>query len=285
MIVDLTISRDHGLCDRLRAVTYFMAVARLSGDALLELHEPPSKHCPYRMCDSIEFDGLELRPFEGTPPAGSRSLTPHASPALDSAQKHLPAGLDVTAVDFLHHWIDSYTLIQPKPAVRALLDALPVSRRTLGVHVRRTDKVREWPSRYELSPQESARGDQAMEQHVRRKVSSGAIDSVFIASDSAEGRHDWMERLSTLGVPVFVHDAAFHPDRLRQTDATDFFVDLFALSRCGAIVGNVCSGVGFSARYIGRIAHFDTITEPESLVFPRLLERIGRRLRRLVVRG
>lgn len=266
-VIDLQPVLDHGACDRLRRLTFYVTIARLRSRHSVLLHEPLSSSCPFRLADYLAIEGIAFAPTDSVP---AQPLLSEASPYPDlrSVNDNMPADLGVTAEQFLEEWIATYARIRPSREVQDAIVLAGISRSTIGVHVRRTDKVRARPGRHERTSGEQRREERSMDRMTRGRIARGGIRNAFVASDSEEGKREWTERLRVMGLPVLEHRTFFDGAQFRHTSGFDYFVDLFALSQCGALVVGRTSGVGLAARYIGGISD---VTRPPR---PRLPESV-----------
>ena len=215
--------------------------------------EPLSPYCPYSITEQITIDGVLLKQWSDPPPPDSRQFPSLEDPGERSARQYNPPELNLPAHGFLDAWLSTFAVMRPVATVASLLDRLPVSRSTLGVHIRRTDKIRAYPGRSEVTSREGAQAERDLTELVRSRAEASRFRTAYLASDSAAGKAEWTERLQAMGLEVISHDAEFCTEQLRQTSANDFFVDLFSLARCGAIVGNARSGVVTTAGRMGMI--------------------------------
>jgi len=251
VIVDLT-RHESGFCDRLRQVTFCIAVAGLRGDRTLHMRERLTPQGPFSFVDVCEVDGFEVRPW--SPDAGGAAIAMglDCHPDLASARRYRPRDLDVDDARLLQLWLEAYGKLRPRPSLRAKVDALEIGAGCIGVHLRWTDKVNAATHRksWEIYPGERASVERALSRLVRRRARGLTAAEVFIAADDCGAKEDWTRRLAAEGIRVVAHEAKFRPDALRQTSGEDFIVDLFALARCGAIVGTTPSYVVRTADWI-----------------------------------
>ncbi|MDB4905930.1 MAG: hypothetical protein JWO05_714 [Gemmatimonadetes bacterium] len=245
---------DYGACDRLRRLTFLVTVARLKGLRSVQLNEVITDSCPFALMEFISLAGMDVRPWKGDANPPQLQLDDQCPyPDLGTVERNLPGELGVAPPEFLEEWLATYASIRPSAEVQRAVTAAGVTRETLGVHVRRTDKVRAMPGRHERTVQEQRREEAQMERMTRERLARGGIRNAYVASDSAAGKEDWTGRLAALGLPVIAHGSQYTEGRRRHTGGLDFFVDLFALSQCGAMVVTRMSGVGLAARYIGGV--------------------------------
>ena len=254
MVVDFTSGYGHGAGDRLRRLTYFMAIARHLGDTTLVVRELVSPSCPCDLSDMIRVEGMDIRRWTDSDGDEQWVLDPpYAFPDDGAASRNSRPGIALSDPQFVAAWRDAYRTLRPSAGVAAMLEQVPVTSACLGVHVRRTDKVNVRPNDFAVSPRELARNDRNLRVLIERKCREHGHASVYLAADNAASLTEWRGTLSALGLDVMSHAATYDERALRHTTAEDFFVDLFALSRCGTLGGSVQSSVSSSAWLMGGI--------------------------------
>jgi hypothetical protein len=251
MIVDLT-NLETGFCDRLRQVAFCVAVAGLRGDRVLHVRERLTPQGPFSFTDVCEVDGFDVRSWSADAGSAEFAMGADAHPDLGSVRRYRPRSLDVDDARLLHLWLEAYRRIRPTAALQAKVDALEVGATSIGVHLRWTDKVNEANHRrsWQIYPGERASIERALSMLIRRRARGRTAPEVFLAADDRDAKEDWAQRLRGEGFRVVVHEATFHPGALRQTSGEDFIVDLFALARCGEILGSTPSNVVRTADWI-----------------------------------
>jgi len=260
MIIDLTKWRT-GFCDRLTQITFCITVAKLRGDKTLYIKANKTKHCPYDFVDVCLVNGFSVHSWSDNIMGSVEwrmdydTVTPNwlkcaVFPDIDAARLHKPCDITISNCDFLDQWFQSYTLIVPKAHIAAKIEYLGLSDETLGLHIRRTDKIKNGISYfhgYRIGAEEK-------ERRTKEKVLSCLIEpkgSVFLASDNEHSKEEWTFFLRDNRVRVISNAAIFFKERFRQTSAEDFIVDLFSLSKCKHIIGSGESSVIRAAAYIG----------------------------------
>ncbi|HEX7705632.1 MAG TPA: hypothetical protein VF701_04145 [Thermoanaerobaculia bacterium] len=251
MIVDLT-NQETGFCDRLRQVAFCIAVADLRGDRVLHVKERLTPQGPFSFLGVCEVDGFEVRPWSADAGSADVAMRVDGHPDLGSVRRYRPRGLGVDDARLLHLWLDAYRRLRPTPALQAKVDDIEVGAASIGVHLRWTDKVDAAIHRksWKIYPRERASIERALSMLIRWRARGRTTPEVFLAADDRDAKEDWARRLRGEGFRVVMHEATFHPGALRQTSGEDFIVDLFALARCGEILGTTPSNVVSTADWI-----------------------------------
>lgn len=283
MVVDLT-GFVSGFCDRLRQITFCLAVATVRHDRLLVIRETPDQFCPFRFVDLCTVEGCEVRPWEPSAGAGEWRMDGGVFPGLPSVRRYKPTDTYLSDEAFLELWLNSYQRLRPSLRVQAILDRLVVGPDCLGLHLRFTDKVRETAGAQTVIAPEQRPAVEAMAYRLLRdQRRRTGLRKVFLAADNAASKEAWARKLREAGCTVVMHAAAFDPSRLRQTSGDDFAVDLFALARCRTIIGTTRSGVVRAATWIsGRqtcVCAADRLAAGHRLLLRLTQDRLGRWLR------
>ncbi len=275
MVVDLT-GFASGFCDRLRQITFCIAVATLRNDRLLSIRETPDPCCPFRFVDLCTVEGCEIRPWEPSAGPGEWQMDGGVFPGLPSVRRHKPPDVSLPDELFLQHWLESYQRLRPHPRLHTILEHLSVGPDCLGLHLRFTDKVREEAeARTVITPGQQQAVEAVAYRLLMDQRRRTGLRKVFLVADNAASKDAWARTLREAGCMVVMHAAAFDASRLRQTSGDDFAVDLFALARCRAIIGTTRSGVVRSATWMS--GRRTCVFAADHLVFgPLLLRRLSR---------
>lgn len=260
MIIDLTKWRT-GFCDRLVQISFCVTVARLRGERNLYIKSNKNDQCPYDFLDICLINGFSTSVWKEFVAETAEwqmdydTVTPNwnlyaVSPDIEAVRIHKPSDIKISDDQFLTQWKYSYTLINPIGRISEVVCRLGIDCATVGLHIRRTDKIWEGKSRFHGSSVDSHEVECRTQTQILPFL-TGENRSVFIASDDEDSKKWWMDFLESKGIRVISHRAVFDKTRLRQTSADDFIVDLFGLSKCAHIVGSGESNVLRAASYIG----------------------------------
>jgi hypothetical protein len=84
-------------------------------------------------------------------------------------------------------------------------------------------------------------------------ASHARVDGILLACDNPVSADWWMDRLASLGRPIFQAEKRWHPSAMRQTSLADAMLDMVLLSRCDRIIGSTYSSFGVLASVIGGV--------------------------------
>lgn len=277
MVIDVAMIH-RGFCDRLKYFAYCATVAELRGLKKIFLKDRLIDECPYTFIEMLQSQRLELEAwYEAVDDDGERLPRVCCIPSLLNAYRYKPDDLKVSTFRFYRVWKAQFEALVPVPDTLSRLDALGVDRDFLGLHIRRTDKIKAQASySHDLDASEvDAMEDRTMAV-VRRRATSR---NVFLAADNLASRDYWVERLQHEGYKVSYNPMEFDSGKLRNTSGEDFLADLFGLARCGQVIATVRSGVPLVAAMLqgrSKISFVKKRSLKQSLIygFGRLTKRL-----------
>jgi len=257
LITDLSIIRN-GFCDRLKLLTFYIAVATVKNDPVLYIKEEKSHAGPFDFLEFCEIEGLRAEPWnEGVKDKSLEidyGFEPGIKPSLKFVRCNKPKGLKITDKAFLKLWISCYKRIKPIQRIRQKIEKLGVGSDCLGIHIRMTDKfvakVTDCITPYAIVPSQLKKINEIIEEEARGFMADNAGGRVYLASDSGEWNAIWSDKLREIGCTVISNDSHYSKDHFRETNGEDFIMDLFSLARCKSMIGTVDSGVVICASYI-----------------------------------
>lgn len=283
MIVDVT-AYTTGFCDRLRLVTFCMAVALCRKDTVLYLKESTNEYCPYRFMDLCEIEGFELRPWNESCPEAELSMRKPLYPNLSHVQSRKPRDIELSDESFLNLWRECYQRLRPRQFIHPKIDSLGLGPDYLGLHIRFTDKIQKIGSLEADLSVIFKQAVPAVEKTALRLLEARSkrygLRKVFIASDDEPAKTAWIKKLQSKGWRIVSHRAAYEGDKLRQTSGEDFIVDLFSLARCRVIVGTTRSGVVRSAAWIGGAKCVYAVDSVPSVVVTKKIMSLYKKIKR-----
>ncbi len=252
MIVDVSRIKA-GFCDRLRRLTFCMAVAECRGDRELVVLDETNAWCPYRILDLVDIDHFECRNWlEGDEHMEEVLYRSNSGPSIQTIWQIRPPDLRGSSIRLLRSWQNQYGRLKPTASVAQRLERLGLNDHCVGLHIRLTDKVSESDDPTLVRPADIDRLENVALTRILSVIHAHS-SRVFLACDNPASRDEWVERLRSRDVVVLTGGAQFKSGSLRLTDGEDFAVDLFGLSRCSHIFGLVQSGVIQTASRIGGV--------------------------------
>ncbi len=252
-----------GLGDRMRSLAGMLAVAAVRGQTLRVLWEPQSA-CPGKHDDVLEANGYVVVDNDGDWDRLTRGQDCEAGIQQYHTMGHIweqltAGGGDTageTAETVEERWRRMVRRFRVRTDILRRADDLqhgwPV-RRLLGVHVRRTDVLKDPQKGITATNQELY--DDALLAKASEMAAGGRIDGLFLACDNPASAREWHEKLSGLNLPVCENVKTWNPGAMRQSTLEDAMLDLCLLSRCDAVIGSVYSSFAVIAAEMGSVGY------------------------------
>lgn len=241
-----------GICDRLRALTFMVAICMNARQNRLFLDLTTSKHCPYNLDELFRIEGMEFKITKNLFPVDFFLTTEHFDPPrIDRTGSLYFGGVDAGA--FYRTWSSAYGALRPHEPVQSKIDALNVNESFLGVHVRRTDKVGtsltgEWGVSILIDDLPIL--ENKLLSDIFSKLKETCTNNVYLACDNQNSMKFYSEYLTARGVVVVTSEEPYDASKFRQTTGDSLVMDIFNLSKCSEILHSVKSGVPYTAKMI-----------------------------------
>lgn len=246
MLIDLQ-KLDTGFCDRLRQITFCIALAKLKRIKTLSIYEIKNKECPFKFIDYCKIKNIKIiESKKNLHSNASIQMTPYnSSLSLANCILHNPYK-EIDNKLLLSEWIKSYKDIIFSNAIKKKVKNV-INKKTnfIGIHIRLTDKVVTLFNKIKYSFEKNL--ITISEYHCLKKNLIKYLDrnftakNIFIASDDKKAKKDLSKILLRSKYNFFYNDVKF-TNKFRQTTGADFLIDLLILSKSKGILttgGNV----------------------------------------------
>lgn len=241
-----------------------LAVAAVRGQTLRALWEPQSA-CPGKHDEVLEPSGYVVVDNEGDWDRLTRGQDSEAGiqqfHTMGQIWEQLTAGGGAqesgeTAATMEDRWRRMVRRFRVRTDILRRADDIqhgwPV-RRLLGVHVRRTDVLKDPQKGITADNQDLY--DAALLSRASEIAAGGRIDGFFLACDNPVSADVWREKLAGLYLPVCENVKTWSPGAMRQSTLEDAMLDLCLLSRCEAVIGSVYSSFAVIAAEMGSVTY------------------------------
>tara|TARA_Y100000590_G_scaffold422652_1_gene527626 strand:+ start:2485 stop:3363 length:879 start_codon:yes stop_codon:yes gene_type:complete len=258
MVIDLTEMKS-GFCDRLRLITYVVALSNIKNKKKrsLEILENQSKECPYLFSKHCKIKNFKLKRIKKISKNKiSIKMNPYNSFPNEKNIKSLEYSKKIDSINFLSKWIAAYKLIEPKDKIKKKIRKLGLPKNYLGIHVRATDKmVSIWTKITEIPSKTTILKSQLNKfiNHLDKIIQEQSYcKNIFLACDDQNLKIKLIKNLKHKNYSVYFNKTKFYKKRFRQTNAEDFLVDLFCLSNSKKIISSTGGGVPLTSSYISK---------------------------------
>jgi hypothetical protein len=236
-----------GFCDRLRQITFCIALAKLKRIKTLSIYELKNKECPFKFIDYCRIKNFKI--IESKKKLHSNAsiqMTPYnSSLSLVNCILHNPYK-EIDNKLLLSEWIKSYKDIIFSNAIKNKVKNL-INKKTnfIGVHIRLTDKVVTLFNKVKYSFEKDlitiSEYDYLKNNLIKYLDRIFSSKNIFIASDDKKAKKDLSKILLRSKYNFFSNNVKF-TNKFRQTTGKDFLIDLLILSKSKGILttgGNV----------------------------------------------
>ena len=246
MLIDLQ-KLETGFCDRLRQITFCIALAKLKRIKTLSIYELKNKECPFKFIDYCKIKNFKIKELKKNPHSNaSIQMTPYnSSLSIANCILHNPYK-EIDNKLLLSEWIKSYKdIIFSNSIKKKVKNAINKKKNFIGLHIRLTDKVVTLFNKVKHSFEKDlitiSEYDYLKKNLIKYLDRNFTAKNVFIASDDKKAKKDLSKILLRSRYNFFYNDAKF-TNKFRQTNGADFLIDLLILSKSKGILttgGNV----------------------------------------------
>ena len=246
MLIDLQ-KLDTGFCDRLRQITFCIALAKLKRIKTLSIYEIKNKECPFKFIDYCKIKNIKIIELKKNLHSNaSIQMTPYnSSLSLPNCILHNPYK-EIDNKLLLSEWIKSYKDIIFSNAIKKKVkDVINKKTNFISVQIRLTDKVVTLFNKIKYSFEKDlitiSEYDYLKKNLLKYLDRNFTAKNVFIASDDKKAKKDLFKILLRSKYNFFYNDVKF-TNKFRQTSGADFLIDLLVLSKSKGILttgGNV----------------------------------------------
>jgi hypothetical protein len=246
MLIDLQ-KLDTGFCDRLRQITFCIALAKLKRIKTLSIYEIKNKECPFKFIDYCTIKNIKIIELKKNLHSNaSIQMTPYnSSLSLANCILHNPYK-EIDNKLLLSEWIKSYKdIIFSNVIKKKVKNVINKKTNFIGIHIRLTDKVVTLFNKIKYSFEKDlitiSEYDYLKKNLIKYLDRNFTAKNVFIASDDKKAKKDLLKIFLRSKYNFFYNDIKF-TNKFRQTTGVDFLIDLLVLSKSKGILttgGNV----------------------------------------------
>jgi hypothetical protein len=245
-----------GFSDRLRAVTYYVAVNKLlKNKNFYFITEKKTAECNFKFEDYCYIKNSKIIRNNRFKKSEISLNSYNSSINLKNCINN-NCYKELDSKKLFLEWKKSYQKILPKKIIIKLINKLNLPKNYFSIHLRTTDKVIKLNNfiKYITVPDNifdiqlnhyEKNFVKIIKKYTNRK-------NIFIAADDIELKKRIINLLKNNGYNVYYHNCKFNSKNLRQTPGKDFIVDLFCISKGELVISTVGAGVVKSAYYLSK---------------------------------
>ncbi len=246
MIVDLS-NISSGFSDRLRAITFYIAINKLmlgKKSKLFFIYEKKSKECPFRFIDYCNIRNIKIIKLKKRRKSFINLTSYNTEISLKNATNNNPFKTINSQILF-EEWKKSYENIIPGKIIRSKIKKNNLPKNFVGLHLRTTDRTLNLLNILNIQFRDSIFNFQL--EFFKRKINyilqkNTKLKNIYIAADSKKIRDFIIKVLKKSNYKIFINNSKYKKG-FRQTSGEDFLIDFFSLSQGKMILSTVGAGV------------------------------------------
>lgn len=246
MIVDLS-NISSGFSDRLRAITFYIAINKLmlgKKSKLFFIYEKKSKECPFRFIDYCNIRNIKIIKLKKRRKSFINLTSYNTEISLKNATNNNPFKTINSQILF-EEWKKSYENIIPGKIIRSKIKKNNLPKNFVGLHLRTTDRTLNLLNILNIQFRDSIFNFQL--EFFKRKINyilqkNTKLKNIYIAADSKKIRDFIIKVLKKSNYKIFINNSKYKKG-FRKTSGEDFLIDFFSLSQGKMILSTVGAGV------------------------------------------
>jgi hypothetical protein len=272
------ITVDSGFSDKLRIVTFFLALKKLKNNQNKKINfaDIKTRGCPYRFADNFTIKNLKIRTVNKKFDSFF-NLNPFNSQInLRNCRLHnIYKKIDNNKL--LSHWKKAYIDIAPNKKIKNKIKKIKLPKKYVGLHVRSTDRIIRTLSFLKDIQHRDMIIDLQLNNFKKNIVniikSKTKIKNIYIASDDYKTKKELIIYLKKKNFNIYYNNNKFFCQRFRQTTGEDFSMDLSCLAKSNIIITTTGAGVTDSAYFMSdrKIKVYKYINELNRYFFLRII--------------
>lgn len=252
MFIDLTKIKS-GFSDKLRAITFFIALSKFQNISIFNFYEKKNYQCPFRFVDFCKIKKINIKNSKKIINDRKKILFTSYNSEINKkncelANKFSP---QINNKKLLNEWKNSYKEIYPNNSLQKKIDKIKLPNNFISVHIRSTDRV--------IKLKNILRDTQLKDMIVDfqlNKFSSMIIKllkkytkckNIYISSDQQSLKTEIINELKKNNYKIYFNNCKFKDTRYRKTNGEDFLIDLFCIAKSKFVFSTVGGGVPFTA--------------------------------------
>ena len=255
MIVDLSRIKS-GFSDKLRAITFFIALSKFKKIKNFRVYEKKNYQCPFRFADYCKIKKIKIKLIKKNIEDKKKILFNSYNSEINMkncrvANKY---SFQIENKELLLEWKNSYKEIIPNFSLKKKINKINLPKNFISIHIRSTDRVVKFKNTFkEIQLKDMIFDFQLL------KFSSMVINflqkhsrcrNVYISSDQENLKMKVINKLKKNNYRVFFNNCNFKDSAYRQTKGVDFLIDLFCISKSKIIFSTVGGGVPITAHLL-----------------------------------
>ena len=245
-----------GFSDRLRAVTYYIALNKLlKSKNIYFITQKKTRECNFKFQDYCYIKNSKLIKYNRFK---KKEINLNSYNSSINFKNCINNNIyqEVDSKKLFLEWKKSYAKIFPKKKIIKLIKKINLPKNYSSIHLRTTDKVIKLNNFIKNIHHSDNIFDFQLNYYTKNliKIIKKYTDdkNIFIASDDIKLKSKIINLLKKNGYNTYYHHSKFILKNLRQTSGRDFIVDLFCIAKSDLVVSTIGAGVIQSAYYLSK---------------------------------
>jgi hypothetical protein len=243
-----------GFSDRLRAITYYIAInTLLKNQNTYTITEKKTEECNFKFINYCYIKNSKIYSTAENKFSPIFLTSYNSSINLKNA-KNNNCYSNINADKLFAEWKKSYIKIVPKKNIQKLINKINLPQNYFSIHLRTTDKVIKLKKIIEQTSYNDNILDIQIKYYEKNFINIlknyTNIKNIFIASDDIIIRNRVITLLKKNNYNVYFNNCKYNSKNLRQTSGKHFVTDLFCIAKSNLVISTVGAGVVKSAYYI-----------------------------------
>lgn len=252
MHIDLSKIRS-GFSDRLRAITFHIALSKFIRINNFTIYEEKNFQCPFRFIDYCKIKNRKIKAVNTNLNNKQNIIfTSYNSEInLKNCKKANHNQNKINNNNLYKKWIKSYKDVYPNSNLQKKINKINLPKKFVSIHIRSTDRVIKLKNIFK----DVQLKDMIIDNHIKKfpDIFISFISkytnckNIYIASDQEEMKLNLIKKLKNNNFKIYFNNNIFKNNSYRKTNGDDFLIDLFAMSKSKYIFTTVGGGVPFTA--------------------------------------
>jgi len=253
MHIDL-LNIKSGFSDRLRAITYYIAVNSFKKNKkIYTISEKKTEECNFKFTNYCYIKNSKIYNTAQNK-LSPIFLTPYNSSINLKNANNNNCFSNIDSAKLFTKWKKSYKKILPKKNIQKLINKINLPQNYFSIHLRTTDKVIKLTKLIQQISYSDNILDIQIKYYEKNLINIlkyyTDMKNIFISSDDIRIRNRVITLLKKNNYNVYFNNCKYNSKNLRQTTGKNFVTDLFCISKSKLVISTIGAGVVQSAYYL-----------------------------------
>ncbi len=252
MIVDLSKIKS-GFSDKLRAITFFIALSKFKKIKYFNVYEKKNYQCPFRFVDYCKIKKIKIKKINKNLKDKNKIIFNSFNSEINIKNCKLANNFSnqINNKILLSEWKNSYKKIYPNYSLKKKIDKIKLPKNFISVHIRSTDRVIKFRNILKDTQLKDMIVDFQLTKFpsmiVKFLSKHSKCKNVYISSDQKNLKNKIIYDLKKENYKIYFNNCSYKDSSYRKTNGEDFLIDLFCISKSKYVFSTVGGGVPFTA--------------------------------------